>query len=267
MTESISIPPAAGARLADTAGGGADKAFTSTLSVDEFVVLQQAGFEPLGVTVGTSIYHVGIQVGRWNQNQELTVLTQAMYEARTNAIARMLQEAHALNADGVTGVRLELNMYAWGQEVLEFSATGTAVRFTAAPNTLRAPSGWPFTSDLSAREFYLLHQAGYVPVSLVLGTCVYHIAHQSILKSLGQIGRNQEMDLFTQGIYDARELALGRMQAEADACQARGVVGVDMKISNHVWGEHATEFFCIGTAIRPHGQPTSMTAPALVFDV
>ena len=97
---------------------------------------------------------------------------------------------------------------------------------------------------------------------MVLGTCVYHIAHQSILKSLGQIGRNQEMDLFTQGIYDARELALGRMQAEADACQATGVVGVDMKISNHVWGEHATEFFCIGTAIRPHGQPTSMTAPA-----
>jgi uncharacterized protein YbjQ (UPF0145 family) len=267
MTDPISIPPAAGARIADTAGGGADKAFTSTLSVDEFVVLQQAGFEPLGVAVGTSIYHVGIQVGRWNQNQELTVLTQAMYEARTAAISRMTQEAQALNADGVTGVNLELRMYAWGQEVLEFSATGTAVRYSAQPNSLRAPSGSPFTSDLTAREFYLLHQAGFVPVSMVLGTCVYHIAHQSILKSLGQVGRNQEMDLFTQGIYEARELALGRMQAETDACQARGVVGVDLQISNHIWGEHATEFFAIGTAIRPHGQATSMTAPALVFDV
>jgi uncharacterized protein YbjQ (UPF0145 family) len=180
---------------------------------------------------------------------------------------RMLQEAYALNADGVTNVKLELNMYAWGQEVLEFSATGTAVRYSAAPKSLCAPSGWPFTSDVSAREFYLLHQAGYVPVSMVLGTCVYHIAHQSLMKSIGQIGRNQEMDLFTQGIYDARELALGRLQAETDACQATGVVGVDMKVSNHVWGEHATEFFCVGTAIRPHGQPTTMAPPTLVFDV
>ena len=267
MSEPIPMPQAATARLADTAGGGQQKAFTSTLSVDEFVVLQQAGFEPLGVTLGTSIYHVGIQVGRWSQNQELVVLTQAMYDARRAAMMRMLQEAHALNADGVTGVKLEMAMYTWGQEVLEFSATGTAVRYNAAPNTLRAPSGWPFTSDLSAREFYLLHQAGYVPVSMVMGTCVYHIAHQGLLKSLGQIGRNQEMELFTQGIYEARELALSRMQLEADACAAHGVVGVDINIANHVWGEHATEFFVIGTAIRSHGQTTAMTPPTLVFNV
>src|SRR5437588_11036881 len=101
MTEPIAMPQAATVRLADTAGGGQDKAFTSTLSVEEFVLLQQAGFEPLGVTVGTSIYHVGIQIGRWSQNQELVVLTQAMYDARRNAIMRMLQEAHSLNADGV----------------------------------------------------------------------------------------------------------------------------------------------------------------------
>jgi uncharacterized protein YbjQ (UPF0145 family) len=63
----------------------------------------------------------------------------------------------------------------------------------------------------------------------------YHIAHQGLLKSRGQIGRNTEMDLLTQGIHDARELALGRMQAEAEACKARGVVGVELKISNHVW--------------------------------
>ena len=267
MSDQIPRPAAAAARLADTAGAAQGKAFTSTLSVDEFVVLQQAGFEPLGVALGTSIYHVGIQVGRWGQNQELVVLTQAMYDARRAAMARMLQEAHALNADGITGVKLEMKMYAWGQEVLEFSATGTAIRFTAAPNSLRAPSGWPFTSDLSARDFYLLHQAGFIPVSMVMGTCVYHIAHQSILKSLGQIGRNQEMDLFTQGIYEARELALGRMQSEADACGAQGVVGVDVHVANHVWGEHATEFFSIGTAIRPHGQTTAIAAPALVFNV
>jgi len=53
-----------------------------------------------------------------------------------------------------------------------------------------------------------------VPVAFVLGVCVYHIAHQSAMQSLRQAGRNQEMLIFTQGIYEARELALARMQAE-----------------------------------------------------
>jgi hypothetical protein len=32
-------------------------------------------------------------------------------------------------------------------------------------------------------------------------------------------------------------------------------------------GEHATEFFAVGTAIRPHGQAVTMSAPAWVFGV
>ena len=84
----------------------------------------------------------------------------------------------------------------------------------------------------------------------MLGTCVYHIAHQSALQSLRQTGQNQEMTPFTQGIYEARELALSRMQAEAAEAQASGIVGVNVGVYNHVWGEHATEFLATGTAIR-----------------
>ena len=83
-------------------------------------------FEPLGFVVGSSIYHVGLQVGRWNQNTELQVLTQAMYSARELARARMRAEADHLAADGIVGVRLRMQMYAWGQNCLEFVATGTA---------------------------------------------------------------------------------------------------------------------------------------------
>jgi hypothetical protein len=61
----------------------------SDLSVSEYVLLGEAGFEPLGFVVGSSIYHVGIQVGRWSQNQELTMITQAMYNARELAMSRM----------------------------------------------------------------------------------------------------------------------------------------------------------------------------------
>jgi uncharacterized protein YbjQ (UPF0145 family) len=243
-------PEAADGRLARTAGKDPSGVFTSDLSVSEYVLLGEAGFEPLGFVVGSSIYHIGIQVGRWGQNQELQVLTQAMYNARELAMSRMRAEADELGADGIVGVILRLQQYVWGQEVLEFVATGTAVRALAGTGAHRAPDGRAFTSDLSAQDFFRLLAAGATPVAFVLGTCVYHIAHQSAMQALRQTGQNQEMVQFTQGIYEARELALTRMQDEATQAQASGIVGVSVLVSNHVWGEHATEFLATGTAVR-----------------
>jgi uncharacterized protein YbjQ (UPF0145 family) len=243
-------PQAADSRLATTAGADPSGVFTSDLSVSEYVLLGEAGFEPLGFVIGSSIYHVGLQVGRWGRNQELQVLTQAMYNAREMAMARMRAEADHLAADGIVGVQLRMQMYAWGQSCLEFVATGTAVRHLAGQGSHLAPDGRAFTSDLSAQDFFRLLAAGAVPVAFVLGTCVYHIAHQGMLQTLRQAGQNQEMMQFTQGVYEARELALGRMQAEATHARSSGIVGVAVEVKNHVWGEHATEFLATGTAIR-----------------
>src|ERR1700752_514109 len=134
-------PQAAAGRLANTAGAAPAGVFTSDLSVSEYVLLGEAGFEPLGFVVGSSIYHIGIQVARWSQNQELQVLTQAMYNARELAMARMQAEADHLGADGIVGVQLRMQMYAWGQGCLEFVATGTAVRHQAGTGAHRAPDG------------------------------------------------------------------------------------------------------------------------------
>ena len=243
-------PQAADSRLAQTAGASPSGVFTSDLSVSEYVLLGEAGFEPLGFVIGSSIYHIGLQVGRWSQNQELQVLTQAMYNARELAMSRMQSEADHLGADGIVGVQLRMQMYSWGQGCLEFVATGTAVRHLTGEGAHRAPDGRAFTSDLSAQDFFRLLAAGAVPVSFVLGTCVYHIAHQGVMQSLRQAGQNQEMPQFTQGVYEARELALTRMQAEAEQAGASGIVGVTVEVKNHVWGEHATEFLATGTAVR-----------------
>jgi uncharacterized protein YbjQ (UPF0145 family) len=262
-------PQAADSRLAHTAGGQAGGVFTSDLSVSEYVLLGEAGFEPLGFVVGSSIYHVGMQVGRWSQNQELQVLSQAMYNARELAMSRMQAEADHLGADGIVGVELRMQMYAWGQEVLEFVATGTAVKHIEGSGAHKRPDGRAFTSDLSAQDFFRLLAAGAVPVAFVLGTCVYHIAHQSAMQALRQAGQNQEMIQFTQGVYDARELSLSRMQAEAAQAQAGGIVGVSVDVSNHVWGEHATEFLATGTAIRrlaaEHRLPETSPRPAFTL--
>jgi uncharacterized protein YbjQ (UPF0145 family) len=243
-------PQAAGSRLAQTAGASPSGVFTSDLSVSEYALLGEAGFEPLGFVVGSSIYHVGLQIARWGKNQELQVLTQAMYNAREFAMARMRAEADHLGADGIVGVQLRLQMYSWGQACLEFVATGTAVRHLEGKGAHRAPDGRAFTSDLSVQDFFRLLAAGAVPVAFVLGTCVYHIAHRSVVQSLRQAYQNQEMTQFTQGVYEARELALVRMQAEAAQARSSGIVGVTVDVQNHVWGEHATEFLATGTAIR-----------------
>ena len=94
---------------------------------------------------------------------------------------------------------------------------------TARPTASRSPR------DLSGQDFWTLIQAGYPPVGMVMGTCVYHVAHQGCWQWFKRIGQNVEMPNFTQALYDARELAMERMQAEAEEVQAEGIVGVQLR--------------------------------------
>jgi uncharacterized protein YbjQ (UPF0145 family) len=240
--------------------------FTSDLSVNEFLLVKQAGFDPLGLVLGTSIYHIGLQVRRWNKNQELDVLTQAMYHARELAMTRMEEEADSLGADGVVGVRLEVGRHEWGGDLAEFIAIGTAVKH-AKGELHRAPNGRPFTSDLSGQDFWTLLSAGYRPLGLVLGNCVYHVAHQNVGTWVRRLGRNVEMPNYTQALYDARELAMARMQAEAETIEAEGIVGVDLHERSHGWGSHIAEFVAIGTAILPTAAKHEITPPVLTLNL
>jgi uncharacterized protein YbjQ (UPF0145 family) len=240
--------------------------FTSDLSVNEFLLVRAAGFEPLGLVVGSSIYHIGFQASAWSRNQEMDVLTQAMYHARELAMTRMEEEADQLGADGIVAVRLEVSRREWGNDLAEFVAIGTAVRHREG-ELHRAPSGRPFTSDLSGQDFYTLLTAGYRPVGMVMGTCVYHVAHQGLGSWVRRVGRNVEMPNFTQALYDARELAMERMQAEAEAAQAEGVVGVQLVEGNHGWSSHVLEYFAVGTAVVPTSDTHEIPAPSLVLSL
>src|SRR5438309_6516099 len=139
--------------------------FTSDLSVNEFLLVRQAGFDPLGLVVGSSIYHIGIQIAGWKQSQEMGVLSQAMYGARELAMTRMEEEADQLGADGIVGVRLDIGRYEWGENLAEFIAIGTAVKHQGG-ELHRAPNGRPFTSDLSGQDFWTLLSADYRPVGM-----------------------------------------------------------------------------------------------------
>jgi uncharacterized protein YbjQ (UPF0145 family) len=254
-----SLDPVAGERLSHSG-----KIFTSDLSINEFALIRGAGFEPIDLVMGVSVYHVGFQFSGLRQQMELPTLTEATYRARWNAMGRMQAEADALGADGVVGVRLQWRNQGESGEHLEFTAVGTAVRYVPKPGAYRRPNGQAFTSHLSGQDLVTLLRSGYSPVAFVMGNCVFHIAVQGFMQTLRQIGQNVEMPQWTQGNYQARELAMSRMQAEAERDGAAGVVGVQFAITNYVWGFHTVEFYASGTAVRPTGHTDTIT-PSFVL--
>lgn len=210
--------------------------FTSDLSVNEMLLVRQAGFEPLGQVMGSSIYHVGWQFMpqlSWTSG-ELQVLTQAFYHARHLALGRLRQEAALLGATAVVGVRLEHKEYDWGAGMLEFQAIGTAIREADAPAP--GPDKQPRLSFLSGQEFWLLRKAGFTPVGIAVGNCTYYqvptwkTQNATYGGIFGSGWVNQELVDYTQAVYQARSLAMGRMETEARSEGAVGVVGADVTV-------------------------------------
>lgn len=256
-------------RLQEQAGrqGTPGHIFTSDLSVNELCLVHQAGYEPLGQIMGSSMYHIGWQYmpsGYWSSwggnSAELTTLTQAFYEARHLAIGRLQQEAQLLGATGVVGVRLEHKEYEWGASMLEFSAIGTAIRETDTP---RPPANYrPWVSDLSGEDFWMLRQSGFQPVGLAVGNCTYYCVASWRTQNASYSWSNIEFTDFTQAVYNARSLAMERMQVEALTFGATGIVGADVVMKAEPRevdlgnDQHRTDLVChftaIGTSIAPY---------------
>ena len=153
-------------------------------------------------------------------------------------------------------------------------AIGTAVKHRGG-ESFKNVKGKPFQSDLSGQEFWMLIKAGYRPVGFVMGNCVYYVP-PAMLRAAATA--SVELAEYTHALYDARELAIERLQDEAEALGATGIVGVDVTEEQHSWrtdpmnvgnaalntGE-VIELFVIGTAVVPSGQGEPLGAPELVF--
>ena len=69
---------------------------------------------------------------------------------------------------------------------------------------------------------------------------------------------------FTGNLPSARRLNR-RHLAEDEALHAEGIVGVQLRQHSHTWGSHTTEFFAIGTAVRPLRADHVIAKPQLVL--
>lgn len=218
--------------------------FTSNLSVNEFVLTHDAGFAPLGQVMGSCVYHVGFQWNRarWSNaslwgggsSYELETLTEAYHQARVLTFGRLAQEAALLGATGVLGVRLTRKEHEWGSDLLEFAAFGTAIRERDISAPARDGHAL-FLSDLSGQDFWKLRQAGFRPVGVAGGNCTYYqIPTWQTQRATGGglfgSWQNQELQDYTQALYEARELGMGRLTREAQTLGGVGLVGVDMRV-------------------------------------
>ncbi|HEY9240905.1 MAG TPA: heavy metal-binding domain-containing protein [Streptosporangiaceae bacterium] len=283
------LPTAARARMAEIRQSGT---WGSALTSDEFAAIRSAGFEPVGQVLGAAVYNIGFTggyncPGAWSGYGYVQAyrsvtqvsgqggygsfgpLTQAMYQARHQAISRMQEECAALGGHGIVGVTLSIGSFPAGG--LEFKAIGTAVR---APGAV--PLGTPFSSDLSGQDFAKLIHAGWVPCGLALGISV-GARHDDWL-TVGQTrwgAGNAEVVGYTELVNDSRHDA--RQQLERDVRRLGGeavvVSRMDMRVHDRECPmqehgkDHIVEVTIIGTATVRFAQAAKPAPPLAVLSL
>jgi uncharacterized protein YbjQ (UPF0145 family) len=262
------LSPATLARLRASSGGpGVRAVFSTAGSPADLAAIAMIGFEPLGAIQGSSIHHVGLLGPFDAMSTEVSGLTRSLYTARRYALARLVRAAEVLGASGVIGVVMESRPRAFGAELLEVVAAGTAVRSSvqaqarvradpvgdatitsvlpAATADDESPAVWTTTLDATAVAEAVRN--GLAPVSVVFGTCVHHLSSRPVPETEWP---GQEVPGWTQAVADAREVALARMQAEAQRDGADGVVALRRAELDHGWGGQAIEYLATASAVR-----------------
>jgi uncharacterized protein YbjQ (UPF0145 family) len=251
--------------------------FTSGLSVAHFALTAEAGVRPVCQVMGSSVYQVGWQGYPWgtgmgrSRSVELTQLTEAWNTARRLALGRLEEEAAAAGCHAVHDVTFESRGHDFLADSVEIVVNGTAVHLDGAD------AARPVLTDLSMSDYVLLRSGGYEPVGVVASTSVFYVvagwSTQRATSNWQRFQPNQELEDFTQGVYEAREMALGRASNQAKSLGAGGMVGVDVdhRIAVREYEQGGTRrkdlivtFHVLGTAIAPHGEHRPLAPDTVV---
>lgn len=262
-----------------------DSVFTSGLSASESLLLQDAGFEPAGLVMGSSVLNLGPKLMARSVAQltgpsfgtmfavvqgdggEVVILSRAMSTARKKAMERLEDDAREVRADGVIDIRVETKWDSWYDGALEFMMTGTAVRRIRPretddldPGPEREGDGRLFTCDLSGQDFWSLRRSGFQVLGFVMGYCAYAAGPEHAVTV-------RELRAPTKAVYAARELAISRMRTQAGHLRATGIVGVRLDGLDgfgSLSDRRTLEFRATGTAIAAGGDPPGLAPPVPV---
>jgi uncharacterized protein YbjQ (UPF0145 family) len=216
---------------------------TSDLSIDEELVLHSIGWEPVELVSGVSMHSVPVGVWNWGQG-EISYASAAYARSFANATERIHEQCTTAGGHGVVGVHVE---WVVERHHVDVALTGTAVRPVGAKSLGSDPV---FVSDLSGRDFALLHSAGWAPLGLAAGASFVYAPRRSMGATMKQSGQNVELTNFTEAMYAARESAMERMQTSAIGLGGSGVVEVKVTEGPMEFAHHAVGFTAYGTAVR-----------------
>ena len=235
--------------------------FVSRLSVSEFALHPE--LIVLGTVSGSIAYLAGEE-----EPPEVSRVLKGLTRKRTDLIrtvyARMEAEAVRLGASGVLGLHETRREIA--PEVWEHSVQGTAVQ----TGTARTKGERPFLTTFSGQDYFALTAAGYRPVGIALGICVYYQKfHQRVQQNISDTRQNVERSDFTRGLYTARQNAMVALEAEAAVLNAAGVLGITVatertlrEVGRATVGM-TIEFTALGTAVVPAAEKTPTVTHSL----
>jgi uncharacterized protein YbjQ (UPF0145 family) len=220
---------------------------TSDLSIDEELALHSIGWEPVHLVCGASLYSIPTGVWNWGQG-EITWASNAYAQAFAAAGDRIHEECTKMGGRGVVGVHVEAVVQ---RHHVDVNLVGTAVRPVGSSGLSADPV---FISDLSGRDFALLHTAGWAPLGLAVGASFVYAPRRTAGVAIKQKSQNVELTNFTEAMYSARESAMERMQHTALGMGGTGVVEVKVEEGPMGFAGHAVGFTTYGTVVRSAGE-------------
>jgi uncharacterized protein YbjQ (UPF0145 family) len=292
--DNAKLPPYVAERIATQREGNLP--WTSAASVNDWLLLRSLDLQPLGLVRGCSYYQIGFSIQNHiaridkgssysygSCSQELPEYGEVIRKACHLAFERLRDEAKLHGANAVVGVKLIPKMPDENDKIVEFEATGTAVKLKDQGD---APEQ-PVLCTTSVTDFAKLLQAGSMPVGIALGVGVYYAQtnlstlannynangynqnfgnnNQSFNVSVGgfQIGNrligNQEIPSYSNAIYHVRNIALRHMEEDVRRIGGSGVLGgfTDFSVEEFEhpqYGdeetlEHILKFICLGTVL------------------
>jgi len=179
----------------------------SGLSGNEMYCVDLLGYRPGDLLVGNSVYSLGMlgSIGsslKAVAGGEITQITEIINQGRHLSAKRLTDELTKGNGHGATGMSSELIFHSGNVEFL--SVASTLHQKTGTPNQA-------FTSASDGQELYCQIDAGYQPISFVMGNVAYSIGLGrgigGMFKQLAKGEVHQYSDIFTK----TRSLALQRI--------------------------------------------------------
>jgi hypothetical protein len=156
-------------------GGFLSSARSSGLYAESYPCVHGYGF-------GANADHYGFSV-------ENTALGSSLFEGYRLALSRLEDEAIALGAHGVVGVKLHFEHMVGSAGTATFFATGTAV---IHPSSEPLPT--PFLTNASGQNFERLISLGFIAAGLAMGIGVVYVQPNCLARgSLTAVGANNQI--------------------------------------------------------------------------